>query len=114
MSQRIGWKCDGCPKVAETENAYSLPREWLQHCSQAEPGKMLHACGAECMVRVLRGDAAALEEAESRRRAAAAQHARVAEAARVEGLKRAEGAAAKHDEEVRLRQEELSRPGTGR
>lgn len=114
MSQRIGWKCDGCPKATETVNAYTLPREWLQHCSQAEPGKVLHACGAECMAKVLRADAAALELAESARRAEATAHAEDAEEARLTGLRRAEAASARHDEDVARRQEELSRPGTGR
>jgi hypothetical protein len=106
MSQKISWNCDACRKTAETANAYTLPAGWLQHHAQGTRGQVQHACGAECMVLVLRGDAAVLELEERTRKADAADHAQRAEEARLAGLKR-------HDAVV-LRQEELSRPGTGR
>lgn len=96
MSQQATFKCDGCPKTAEAGSFYALPTGWRSHLSQ-EGGGLLHACGADCMVKVLRADAGKLETEEAKRRAAAQAHAEDAERARLDGLRRAEAAARTKD-----------------
>jgi hypothetical protein len=102
MSQRSEFRCDGCGKTATADSFYTLPPDWRSTYSQAEGGGSRHACGADCMVKVLRADATLLEQQESRRRADAEAHAADAERARKAGERRAEASSA----EARRRREE--------
>ena len=92
MSSDTTFKCDGCQGKKSNENPYVPPDGWRTLIGHSVEwyGKQIHACSADCVVKVLRADATALEAQERARKMEAEDHAQRAEAERLRGLAIAE------------------------